>query len=203
MSRSIIIIPARIQASRLPRKPLAEIGGEPMIVHVWRRAVAAGAGDVFVATDSPEIAEAVGAAGAQAIMTRDDHASGSDRVHEAAATLEAAGEADIIVNIQGDLPTMDPSLVRACVAPLEDPEVDIATLAAEIDDPACRDNRSQCGQGDRDRCGRGRDNARAILHPRSGAFGLRPVPPSHRDLCLPTHGAGPVRLAAGLAAGAA
>jgi 3-deoxy-manno-octulosonate cytidylyltransferase (CMP-KDO synthetase) len=136
MSRPVIIIPARMQASRLPRKPLAEVGGEPMIVHVWRRAVAACAGDVFVATDAPEIAEAVRAAGAQAIMTRDDHASGSDRVHEAAATLKAAGEADIVVNLQGDLPTLDPSLVRECIAPLEDPEVDIATLAAEIDDPA-------------------------------------------------------------------
>jgi len=135
MPRSIIIIPARMQASRLPGKPLAEIGGEPMIVHVWRRAVAADAGDVFVATDAPEIVEAVRSAGAQAIMTRDDHASGSDRVHEAASKLGADDEGDIIVNIQGDLPTLDPGLVRACVAPLDDPEVDIATLAAEIDDP--------------------------------------------------------------------
>lgn len=135
MARSLIIIPARIQASRLPGKPLAQIGGEPMIVHVWRRAVAAGAGDVFVATDSYEIAEAVRAAGARAIMTRADHPSGSDRVHEAATTLADGANADIIVNIQGDLPMLDPSLVRACVAPLADPAVDIATLAAEIDDP--------------------------------------------------------------------
>jgi len=135
MSRSVIIIPARMQASRLPGKPLAEIGGEPMIVHVWRRAVAADAGEVFVATDAPEIAEAVRAAGAQAIMTRDDHASGSDRVHEAVNKLGADDGGDIIVNIQGDLPMLDPALVRACVAPLDDPEVEIATLAAEIDDP--------------------------------------------------------------------
>jgi len=135
MPRSLIIIPARMQASRLAGKPLAEIGGEPMITHVWRRAVAANAGEVFVATDAPEIANAVRAAGAQAIMTRPDHQSGSDRVFEAASKLGNGAGADIIVNIQGDLPALDPALVRACVAPLKDPDLDIATLAAEIDDP--------------------------------------------------------------------
>jgi 3-deoxy-manno-octulosonate cytidylyltransferase (CMP-KDO synthetase) len=134
MSRSLIIIPARIQASRLPGKPLAEIAGDPMIVHVWRRAVAANAGDVFVATDDDTIAEAVTQAGARAVMTRADHASGSDRVHEAACKVAGDVGADIIVNIQGDLPMLDPALVRACVAPLDDPQTDIATLAAEIDD---------------------------------------------------------------------
>lgn len=123
-----------MQASRLPGKPLVEIGGTPMIVHVWRRAVAANAGDVFVATDDQAIADAVRAAGGEAVMTRPDHPSGSDRVYEAACQIGVDGPADIIVNIQGDLPTLDPALVRACVAPLEDPEVDIATLAAEIDD---------------------------------------------------------------------
>lgn len=123
-----------MQASRLPGKPLVDIGGEPMIVHVWRRAVAANAGDVFVATDDHAIADAIKAAGGQAVMTRADHPSGSDRVHEAACKVGGDGPADIIVNIQGDLPTLDPALVRACVAPLEDPEIDIATLAAEIDD---------------------------------------------------------------------
>jgi 3-deoxy-manno-octulosonate cytidylyltransferase (CMP-KDO synthetase) len=134
MTRSLIIIPARMQASRLPGKPLVEIGGTPMIVHVWRRAVAANAGDVFVATDDQAIADAVRAAGGEAVMTRADHPSGSDRVYEAACQIGGDGPADIIVNIQGDLPTLDPALVRACVAPLEDPEIDIATLAAEIDD---------------------------------------------------------------------
>ncbi len=123
-----------MQASRLPGKPLVEIGGTPMIVHVWRRAVAANAGDVFVATDDQAIADAVRAAGGEAVMTRPDHPSGSDRVYEAACQIGVDGPADIIVNIQGDLPTLDPALVRACVAPLEDPEIDIATLAAEIDD---------------------------------------------------------------------
>ncbi len=134
MTGSLIIIPARMQASRLPGKPLAMIGGEPMVVHVWRRAVAANVGEVHVATDSLEIAEAVRAAGANAIMTRNDHQSGSDRVHEAVASL-GANVPDIIVNLQGDLPLLDPALVRACVAPLDDPEVDIATIAAQIDEP--------------------------------------------------------------------
>ncbi len=124
-----------MQASRLPGKPLVDIAGRPMIEHVWRRAVAANAGDVFVATDDEGIADAVRAAGGEAVMTRADHPSGSDRVYEAACKIAGDGSADIIVNIQGDLPTLDPALVRACVAPLEDPDIDIATLAAEIDDP--------------------------------------------------------------------
>jgi len=123
-----------MQASRLPGKPLVEIGGEPMIVHVWRRAVAANAGDVFVATDDQGIADAVRSAGGEAVITRADHPSGSDRVHEAACKIGGDGPADVIVNIQGDLPTLDPALVRACVAPLEDPNVDIATVAAEIEE---------------------------------------------------------------------
>ncbi|MFW6024377.1 MAG: 3-deoxy-manno-octulosonate cytidylyltransferase [Dichotomicrobium sp.] len=134
MTRSLIIIPARMQASRLPGKPLVEIGGEPMIVHVWRRAVAADAGDVFVATDDETIAETIKAAGGEAVMTRPDHPSGSDRVYEAACKVAGDDPADIIVNLQGDLPTLDPGLVRACVAPLNDHGTDIATLAAEIDD---------------------------------------------------------------------
>jgi len=123
-----------MQASRLPGKPLVDIAGEPMIVHVWRRAVAANAGDVFVATDAQTIADAARAAGAEVIMTRADHQSGSDRVHEAACNIADDVAADVIVNIQGDLPTLDPALVRACVAPLQNPDIDIATLAAEIDD---------------------------------------------------------------------
>lgn len=123
-----------MQASRLPGKPLAEINGAPMIVHVWQRAIAANAGDVFVATDDQAIADAVRSAGGEAVFTRPDHPSGSDRVYEAACRVGGDRPADIVMNIQGDLPTLDPALVRACVAPLEDPQVDIATLAAEIDD---------------------------------------------------------------------
>lgn len=123
-----------MQATRLPGKPLADIHGVPMIVHVWRRAITANCGDVIVATDSVEIADAVRRAGGEAIMTRADHASGSDRVWEAITAKDPSGEADIIVNLQGDLPTLDPALVSACVAPLLDGPADIATLAAEIRD---------------------------------------------------------------------
>ncbi len=137
---NLIVIPARMQATRLPGKPLADIAGIPMIVHVWRRAVAANAGDVIVATDSGEIADSVTAAGGKAIMTRTDHASGSDRVFEAVTKADPGQRAGIIVNLQGDLPTLDPDLVTRCLAPLADPEVDIATLTAVITEPEERTN---------------------------------------------------------------
>jgi 3-deoxy-manno-octulosonate cytidylyltransferase (CMP-KDO synthetase) len=127
---AIIIIPARMAATRLPGKPLADIGGRPMIAHVLDRAAAAAVGPVFVATDSPEIASAVEKAGGRAVMTRTDHASGSDRIYEALARV--APDTDIVINVQGDLPTLDPADIRAALGPLADPAVDIATLAAEI-----------------------------------------------------------------------
>jgi 3-deoxy-manno-octulosonate cytidylyltransferase (CMP-KDO synthetase) len=128
----IILIPARMAATRLPGKPLADIAGRPMIAHVMVRAAAAAVGPVFVATDSAEIAAAVRAAGGQPVMTRDDHASGSDRIFEALGQIDPRGTAEIIVNVQGDLPTLDPADLRSALGPLEDPAVDIATLAAEI-----------------------------------------------------------------------
>jgi len=128
----LIIIPARMAASRLPGKPLADIAGTPMIVHVLRRADAAAAGRVAVATDSPEIAAAVEKAGGQAVMTRADHPSGSDRIFEALAILDPGRQARVIVNVQGDLPTLDPADLAAAVALIDDPAVDVATLAAEI-----------------------------------------------------------------------
>jgi 3-deoxy-manno-octulosonate cytidylyltransferase (CMP-KDO synthetase) len=136
----LIVIPARMQATRLPGKPLADIAGTPMIVHVWRRAAAANAGQVIVATDSEEIANAVKAAGGNAVMTRADHASGSDRVFEAVTKADPERRASIIVNLQGDLPTLDPNLVTRCVAPLGTPEVDIATLTAVISEAEERTN---------------------------------------------------------------
>jgi 3-deoxy-manno-octulosonate cytidylyltransferase (CMP-KDO synthetase) len=136
----LIVIPARMQATRLPGKPLADIAGTPMIAHVWRRAVAANAGKVIVATDSEEIARAIAAAGGNAVMTRADHASGSDRVFEAVTKADPEGRASIIVNLQGDLPTLDPDLVTRCIAPLRTPEVDIATLAAVISEAEERTN---------------------------------------------------------------
>jgi 3-deoxy-manno-octulosonate cytidylyltransferase (CMP-KDO synthetase) len=129
----LVLIPARMASTRLPGKPLADIAGRPMIAYVLDRAVEAGLGPVFVATDSEEIAIAVEKAGGQAVMTRADHASGSDRIYEAMGRIGAG--ADIVVNVQGDLPTIDPAQIRAALAPLGDPAVDIATLAAEIRRP--------------------------------------------------------------------
>ncbi len=137
---AIVVIPARMQASRLPGKPMADINGEPMIVHVWRRAMAAEVGRVVVATDADEILDAVRRAGGEAVMTRADHASGSDRVFEAVSRIDPDGDRDLVVNLQGDLPTLEPRLVRACLEPLERREVHIATLAAEIVDPEERLN---------------------------------------------------------------
>jgi 3-deoxy-manno-octulosonate cytidylyltransferase (CMP-KDO synthetase) len=131
-SRILVLIPARMAATRLPGKPLLDIAGLPMIVHVLRRAEEAGIGRVAVATDTPEIAEAVKAAGGEAVMTRASHASGSDRIHEAMLALDPAGKAEIVVNLQGDFPTIVPDTIRAALPPLDDPAVDIATLASQI-----------------------------------------------------------------------
>lgn len=128
----LIIIPARMAATRLPGKPLLDIAGEPMIVHVLRRAQAARVGPVVVATDAEAIAACVEKAGGRAVLTRSDHPSGSDRIYEALAIVDPDRCAEIIVNVQGDLPTLPPADVKAALGPLADPEVDIATLAAEI-----------------------------------------------------------------------
>lgn len=131
-TRALVLIPARMAATRLPGKPLLDIGGLPMIVQVVRRAEAARIGRVVVATDSADIARAVTDHGGEAVMTRADHPSGSDRIFEALQTLDGAGEIDTIINVQGDLPTIDPDAVRAVLSPFDDPHVDIATLAALI-----------------------------------------------------------------------
>jgi len=128
----LILIPARMAATRLPGKPLADIAGEPMIVHVLRRAQEAELGPVAVATDSAEVAAIVDKAGGRAIMTRADHASGSDRIFEALGKVDSRGSAKIIVNLQGDLPTIAAADIAAALRPLADDAVDIATLAAEI-----------------------------------------------------------------------
>jgi 3-deoxy-manno-octulosonate cytidylyltransferase (CMP-KDO synthetase) len=128
----LIVIPARMASTRLPGKPLADIAGEPMIVHVMRRAQAAEVGAVVVATDSEAIAACVEKAGGRAVMTRADHASGSDRIFEALGSADPTGRCGIVVNVQGDLPMLEPSDIGASIAPLADRAVDIATLAAEI-----------------------------------------------------------------------
>lgn len=132
-SEALVLIPARMAATRLPGKPLADIHGVPMIVHVWRRAHEAQIGPVVVATDDADIAGAVRAAGGEAVITRADHENGSARIHEAANLVDSARHYDVIVNVQGDLPTIEPASISACFAPLADPAVDIATIAALID----------------------------------------------------------------------
>lgn len=132
MPNVLILIPARMAATRLPGKPLLDIGGLPMIVQVVRRAEAAGLGPVVVATDSGAIATAVEKGGGRAVLTRSDHVSGSDRIHEALGIVDPEGKAEIIVNVQGDLPTIPPGDIAAAIGPLADRDVDIATIAAEI-----------------------------------------------------------------------
>lgn len=130
--RILVLIPARMAATRLPGKPLADIAGQPMIVHVLRRAEAAGIGRVAVATDTPEIAAVVAAHGGEAVMTRADHPSGSDRIHEAMQKLDPEGKAEIVINLQGDFPTITPATIREVLPPFADPAVDIVTLASQI-----------------------------------------------------------------------
>jgi len=132
MTNPIVLIPARMSSTRLPGKPLADIHGEPMIAHVWRRAVEAGVGPVLVAADDERVIAAVEAAGGRAVMTRPDHNSGSDRIFEALGAYDPAGRHDVVVNLQGDLPTIEAEAVHAALAPLDDVAVDIATLATPI-----------------------------------------------------------------------
>ena len=132
MAETLIVIPARLKATRLPDKPLALIEGEPMIVHVWRRAVEADCGRVLVATDAPSVQDAVLKAGGEAMLTSDQHQSGSDRIYEALTRVDPGGKVAAIVNLQGDLPTLDPALIRACLATIQGGKADIGTLAAEI-----------------------------------------------------------------------
>ncbi len=129
---ALIVIPARLASTRLPNKPLADIGGEPMIVQVLRRALEARIGPVLVAADGEEIASAVRAAGGEAVVTDPDLPSGSDRIAAALRSYDPRRQYDVIVNLQGDLPTIDPMSVRASLSPLAEPAVDIATLAARI-----------------------------------------------------------------------
>ncbi len=128
----IVVIPARMASTRLPGKPLADIQGAPMIVQVWRRAMAADVGPVVVAAAEAEIAEAVMAVGGQAVLTRPDLPSGSDRVFEALRSVDPKGRHDAVINLQGDLPTIEIAAIRAALSPLSDGGVDIATLVALI-----------------------------------------------------------------------
>lgn len=135
-NRPIVVIPARMASTRLPGKPLADIHGLPMIVLVWRRATEADLGPVVVAAAEEEIVRVVTAAGGRAVLTRPEHPSGSDRALEAVETLDPERRYDVVINVQGDLPTLEPGLVRAVLRPLAAEPVDIATLVAPITDPA-------------------------------------------------------------------
>ncbi len=131
---TLILIPARLGSTRLPKKALADIAGKPMVVRVAERAALSEAGRVVVATDAEEILNAVTAAGFEAVMTSVEHQSGSDRIHEALHKVDPQGEAETIINVQGDLPTIEPETIRRALGPFETPGCDIATLAAEIRD---------------------------------------------------------------------
>lgn len=137
----IIVIPSRLSAQRLPGKPLADIHGEPMIVHVWRRAIESGVGRVVVACADAEIAKAIAAAGGDAVMTRPDHPSGSDRIFEAVQAVDPGGAHGAVINLQGDLPTIAGDVIHAVLRPLDDPAVDIATVACPITEDSERSDR--------------------------------------------------------------
>ena len=132
----LIVIPARLAASRLPNKPLADIAGEPMIVHVWRSGMRAGIGPVLVAAAEVEIVRAIEAVGGRAVLTDPALPSGSDRAYAAVQEVDPSGRHDAVINLQGDVPTIDPAALQAAFALLARPEVDIGTLAVPIHDPA-------------------------------------------------------------------
>ncbi|MDQ0455544.1 3-deoxy-manno-octulosonate cytidylyltransferase [Rhizobium paknamense] len=139
-SKTLVLIPARMASTRLPGKPLAEIAGLPMIVQVAKRAAEAAIGRVIVAVDDQRVFDTVQAAGFEVVMTAESHQSGSDRIHEALSKADPQREAEVIVNVQGDLPTIDPEIIRAALRPLDNPQVDIATLTVEIEDEAEKTN---------------------------------------------------------------
>ena len=193
---TLVIIPARMASARLPNKPLADIGGEPMVVRVARQAALAEIGRVAVATDSREIAAAVEAAGFEAVMTRDDHQSGSDRVYEAATIMDPEGRAEIILNVQGDIPAIEPESIRRAALPLAGSPADLATLAVVIAEEAEKTNPNivkvigtPIGEG---------IVARPLFHPGYGALWRRPALPPHRALRLAPFGIAALRVAQAL-----
>ncbi|MGB7288064.1 MAG: 3-deoxy-manno-octulosonate cytidylyltransferase [Salaquimonas sp.] len=140
MAKTLVLIPARMASTRLPGKPLAVIAGKPMILHVLDRALEAKIGLPVVCTDDQRVFDTVKSSGGEVVMTREDHPSGSDRIWEAVTLIDPDGAAEYIVNVQGDLPTISPELIRASLKPLQDGKADIATLATEILDQDERTN---------------------------------------------------------------
>lgn len=138
--RPLVLIPARMAATRLPGKPLADIGGRPMIVRAWERAAASGLRTAVAAGD-PEIVEAIRGAGGEAVLTDPDLPSGSDRIMAALTALDPAGAHDVVINLQGDMPFADPGIAKACAELLQArPACDVATLVAPEADPDDRSN---------------------------------------------------------------
>lgn len=137
---TIILVPARMASTRLPGKPLADIAGLPMIVQVVRRAEEAECGRVVVATDSPEIMDCMKGYGKECVMTAESHQSGSDRIYEALEGIDPERKIRTIINVQGDLPTIEPRAIQASLKPLADASVDFATLATEISEEEERTN---------------------------------------------------------------
>jgi len=170
----IVLIPARMAATRLPGKPLADIGGVPMIVRVLRQALAAGIGPVAVAAGDAEIVEAVQAAGGVAVLTDPDLPSGSDRILAALAQLDPGFEHDVVINLQGDMPFVDPSVLSDCARILKEFEdADIATVVAPEASPADRVNpdvvKAVLAMED------GGKSGRALYFTRSTLYGDAPV----------------------------
>lgn len=132
LMKTIILIPARLASTRLPNKPLADIAGEPMIVRVWRRAIQSGVGQVVVACDSDAIAQAITHAGGKAVLTDPNLPSGSDRIYQALSQIDPDKTYDAVINVQGDMPTLDPNIIKRAVSLLDNPEVDIGTLASPL-----------------------------------------------------------------------
>src|SRR3954463_2139147 len=198
-TRALVLIPARMASTRLPGKPLLDIAGLPMIVHVLRRAEAANIGRVAVATDTHDIAAAVRSHGGEAVMTSADHPSGSDRIFEALGKLDPSGQTEIVINLQGDFPTIRPDHIHDVLGLLGDPAVDIATLAAEIHTEEESNNPNvvkAIGSRVSQRRGRG-----AVFFPRRRPLGRRAALPPCRIVCISPPGAGAFRGAAALAAG--
>lgn len=139
---AVVLIPARMASTRLPGKPLADIAGKPMIVQVAMRAREAGAERIVVAVDDNKVYDAVKNAGFDVTMTRQDHQSGSDRIYEALQKADPYGNAEFVINVQGDLPTIEPETIRASMRPMENASTDIATLTVEIADEEEKTNPS-------------------------------------------------------------
>jgi 3-deoxy-manno-octulosonate cytidylyltransferase (CMP-KDO synthetase) len=171
--KPIIVIPARLASTRLPDKPLADIAGLPMIVHVLRRAEAAKVGPALVACGDQAIADAVTEAGGTAVMTDPDLPSGSDRVYAALEAFDPSAEYDVVVNLQGDLPTIDPVVIDTVLMPLSEPAVDIATLVTKISDEAERHDpnavKAVVGLADNETVGRALYFSRATVPTGEGA----------------------------------